>query len=270
MLVRTVLAKIWIPAFLAAAAIPALAGETVVFMSGMRLHADRHEEADGIVRLYHADAVTEIPRSVIEAFEPDEETPSPDPSPAQAQAAPNLSQPSVPQPNLPQTSLPAPEPKTIDPRAMVREAAGRAGLPPAIVESVAKTESGFDPSAISPKGAIGVMQLMPSTAKALGADPNDPAQNIEAGARLLRDLLLKYNGDVVKALAAYNAGEAAVDHYQGVPPYPETQHYVNSVVRDYLNRGGAGSGADSSSAGSSGAGSNVTGSNGGTGKGAGQ
>ncbi len=245
---RTVLANVWIPALLAAAALPALAGETAVFTSGMRLHVDRHEEADGIVRLYHAGAVTEMPRSVIEAFEPDEETSSsPVPAPAAAQAAPD-----------------PPTQKTIDPRAMVREAAGRAGLPPAIVESVAKTESGFDPGAVSPKGAIGVMQLMPATAKALGADPNDPAQNIEAGAKLLRELLLKYNGDVVKALAAYNAGEAAVDHYQGVPPYPETQHYVNSVVRDYLNHGGAESDAGSGDAGSSSSGSD------GPGKGAGQ
>ena len=99
---------------------------------------------------------------------------------------------------------------------------------------MAKTESGFDPAAVSPKGAIGVMQLMPATAKALGADANDPQQNIDAGARLLRELLLKYDGDVVKALAAYNAGEPAVDRYQGVPPYPETQHYVNTVVDSYI------------------------------------
>jgi len=121
---------------------------------------------------------------------------------------------------------------------MVREAAAREGLPAAFVESVAKTESSFNPTAVSPKGAIGVMQLMPSTAKALGAEPADTAQNIDAGTRLLRELLLKYNGDVAKALAAYNAGEAAVDRYQGVPPYPETQHYVNTVIRDYLKSGG--------------------------------
>lgn len=219
---------------LAAAAIPAIAGESAVFTSGMRLHVDRHEEADGVVRLYRAGGVAEVPRSVISGFEPDETGPAPDPAPPQAQTTPDLS----PRPANPITPR-AIDPQAIDPRTMVREAAGRAGLPPAIVESVAKTESGFDPAAVSPKGAIGVMQLMPSTAKALGADPNDPAQNIEAGARLLRELLLKYDGDVVKALAAYNAGEAAVDHFQGVPPYPETQHYVNSVVRDYLNHGGA-------------------------------
>ena len=103
---------------------------------------------------------------------------------------------------------------------------------------MAKTESGFNQAAVSPKGAVGVMQLMPATAKALGADAHDPQQNIDAGARLLRELLLKYNGDVVKALAAYNAGEPAVDRYQGVPPYPETQHYVNTVVNTYIQSNG--------------------------------
>ncbi len=92
------------------------------------------------------------------------------------------------------------------------------------------------PNAVSPKGAIGIMQLMPSTAKALSADPADPEQNIDAGTRLLRELLLKYSGDVAKALAAYNAGEGAVDKYQGVPPYRETQTYVDKVIRNYIRQ----------------------------------
>jgi soluble lytic murein transglycosylase-like protein len=77
------------------------------------------------------------------------------------------------------------------------------------------------------------MQLMPATAKALGADPHDVAQNIDAGARLLRDLLLKYDGDVVKALSAYNAGPGAVARYQGLPPFDETRRYVNKVLAAY-------------------------------------
>lgn len=93
-------------------------------------------------------------------------------------------------------------------------------------------------SAISPKGAIGVMQLMPGTAKALAADPRDTEQNIDAGTRLLHDLLMKYDGDVVKALAAYNAGPAAVDRYNGLPPYRETQVYVNKVIHDYQKNSG--------------------------------
>jgi soluble lytic murein transglycosylase-like protein len=90
------------------------------------------------------------------------------------------------------------------------------------------------PEAVSPKGALGVMQLMPSTARALSADPRDPAQNIDAGARLLRELLIKYDGDVVKALSAYNAGAGAVDRYHGMPPYAETQNYVDKVIRTYF------------------------------------
>jgi soluble lytic murein transglycosylase-like protein len=98
---------------------------------------------------------------------------------------------------------------------------------------VAKVESAMRSDAVSPKGAIGVMQLMPATARALDADPADPAQNIEAGTRLLRDLLIKYNNDAIKALAAYNAGEGAVDRYQGLPPFSETQNYVDKVIRNY-------------------------------------
>jgi soluble lytic murein transglycosylase-like protein len=209
-------------------AVPAFAGESAVLTSGARLHVDRHEESGGMVRLYRGGAITEVPRAMVISFDPDDPAPPP--------APPVLAD--VPAP-LPAATAPAAKPPKAPeaPRTLVREAAARAGLPAAFVESVAKTESGFDPDAISPKGAIGVMQLMPATAKALGADANDPEQNIDAGARLLRELLIKYNGDVVKALAAYNAGEPAVDHYQGVPPYPETQHYVNTVVNTYLKSG---------------------------------
>ncbi len=206
-------------------AVPAFAGESAVLSSGFRLHVDRHEESDGMVRLYRGEGVTVIPRSFVTSFEPD-------------LAPPVLAAPPAPvQPAVVPVAAPSAQPAALDPRTLVRAAAARAGLPAAFVESVAKTESGFDPAAVSPKGAIGVMQLMPATAKALGADANDPVQNIDAGARLLRELLLKYDGDVVKALAAYNAGETAVDRYQGVPPYPETQHYVNTVVNTYLKSG---------------------------------
>ena len=120
----------------------------------------------------------------------------------------------------------------------MRDAARRSGLPPEFVESVAQVESGFRPDAVSPKGALGVMQLMPGTAKTLGADPHDTAQNIDAGTRLLRDLLVKYDGDVVKALSAYNAGAGAVDRYQGMPPYNETRWYVKKVIDAYHKAGG--------------------------------
>jgi soluble lytic murein transglycosylase-like protein len=97
-------------------------------------------------------------------------------------------------------------------------------------------ESAYQVKAVSKKGAIGLMQLMPSTARDYGADPTDPKQNVEAGTRYLRDLLVKYQHDdnqVSRALAAYNAGPGAVDRYHGVPPYRETRAYVASVIRKY-------------------------------------
>jgi soluble lytic murein transglycosylase-like protein len=111
------------------------------------------------------------------------------------------------------------------------------GLRPEFVKSVASVESAYRVKAVSPKGAIGLMQLMPGTAKDLGVDPNVPAENAEAGARYLKQLLLKYanSSDPVRlALAAYNAGPGAVDKYGRIPPYRETQAYVEKVLRKYL------------------------------------
>ena len=111
------------------------------------------------------------------------------------------------------------------------------GLRPEFVRSVAAVESAYRTAAISPKGAIGLMQLMPATAAELGANPHDPLQNADAGARYLRQLLLKYKDtpDPVRlALAAYNAGPGAVDKYRNIPPYRETQQYVERVLRKYL------------------------------------
>jgi soluble lytic murein transglycosylase-like protein len=104
------------------------------------------------------------------------------------------------------------------------------------VHSVVAAESAYRPDAVSPKGAIGLMQLMPATAKAYGVDPHDPEQNVDAGTRYLRDLLLKYDHGVFSALAAYNAGPGAVAKYNGVPPYRETQAYVNRIYRSYLRQ----------------------------------
>ena len=119
---------------------------------------------------------------------------------------------------------------------LIREAAQRHGLPESFVRSVAEAESALQPNAVSPKGARGVMQLMPGTAELLGVDPNDPAENVEGGAKLLRALLLQYQNDpdqVRKALAAYNAGSGAVTKYGGVPTYRETQEYVERVLQRY-------------------------------------
>jgi soluble lytic murein transglycosylase-like protein len=111
-------------------------------------------------------------------------------------------------------------------------AADKYGLPRRLVRSVMSAESGGNPRAVSPKGAIGLMQLMPSTAKDLGIDPLDPAQNMDAGVRYLRDLLILYNGHLWHALAAYNAGSGAVQKYHGIPPYSETIGYINRITRN--------------------------------------
>ena len=111
--------------------------------------------------------------------------------------------------------------------AMAEEAARRHGLDPDLVRAVVAVESGFRPDAVSPKGAQGLMQLMPRTARALGVkDSFDPADNLDGGTRYLRSLVTRYNGDVKRALAAYNAGEGAVARHGGIPPYPETLAYV--------------------------------------------
>ena len=199
---------------LAVFAIAAQAGEYVVLSNGFRIHADSHSVNDGMMKIQVSQGAIEIPANTVASIEAEDYTPPP-----------------------PVAEAPKPEPKRpLSPQEMIALAAAHNGLPPEIVRSVAKAESGYQVNAVSPKGAIGLMQLMPGTAAALNADPYDPAQNVEAGARYLRDLLVKYQNDphqVTKALAAYNAGPGAVDKYKGIPPYRETIQYVNRIVKDY-------------------------------------
>jgi len=114
----------------------------------------------------------------------------------------------------------------------VRQIAAEQSLPPELLHSVIQVESNYNPSAVSPKGAQGLMQLIPETARRFGVlDSFDPVENIEGGAKYLKYLLDLYQGDYPRALAAYNAGEKAVARYGGVPPYAETQNYVAQVQK---------------------------------------
>lgn len=122
--------------------------------------------------------------------------------------------------------------------AIIRPAADKYRLDPNLVAAVIWTESSGDPNAVSKKGAQGLMQLMPETARELGVQRVlDPAENVEGGSRYLRRMLDAHDGDLSLALAAYNAGPTAVARYGGIPPYPETQSYVNKVLRLFEEAG---------------------------------
>src|SRR5882724_3869118 len=203
-----------------ALAAQSVGGEFAMLATGFRLHADRHEFDGATVKLYQKDGgFTQLDAGLVTGFETEVEV---------AVAAP------APAPVAPPVVV---APKA--PRELVEAAARKNGLPPNFVHSVVSAESGYKTDALSPKGAIGLMQLMPATAQTYGVNPHDPSQNVEAGAAYLRDLLIKYNGDARLALAAYNAGPGAVSKYNGVPPYAETQTYIERVLQKYKKAGGS-------------------------------
>lgn len=189
---------------LVAGAAPARA-EIALLASGLTLKLEGHREENGmLVLLLKGGGEMGVPPSVVRGFVPDEVV--------EEVAGPPGS----------------------DLRALAVEAALRHGLPPELVLAVVAVESGFRPDAVSPKGAQGLMQLMPATAGSLGvADAFDPAQNLDGGSRHLGQLLTVYDGDLTRALAAYNAGEGAVQRHGGVPPYRETRAYVKKVLQRY-------------------------------------
>ena len=119
--------------------------------------------------------------------------------------------------------------------AAVDNIAAQQALPPELVRSVIQAESGYNPNAVSSKGARGLMQLIPETALRFGVDPSNPVENLQGGAKYLKYLLDLYHGDSVLALAAYNAGEQSVARYGGVPPFPETRKYVNQIEQRLAN-----------------------------------
>ena len=199
----------------------AFAGQYAVLHNGFRVYADRHEVVGETVRLHTTTGSMDIPAKDIATFEVEEyvRPAAPPPAPAPAPAA-------------------APAVAAHSPKQILAQAATSHGLLPEFVSSVAAVESAYRTTAVSPKGAIGLMQLMPGTARDLGVNPHVPEQNADGGTRYLKELLLKYanHPDGVRlAIAAYNAGPGAVDKYgKRIPPYRETQQYVDKVVKRYM------------------------------------
>lgn len=181
--------------------------EIVHLKNGFTIQADSHSEEDGITILRVGTGTLTFGQSEIGSIEV-------------------VNQPAISAPDKPTEANP-------DPEKLLADAASAYGIDPAFVRSVAQIESGLRQGAISPKGAIGLMQLMPGTAAELQVDPKQACANAVGGARYLRELLLRYNGDSVRALAAYNAGPGAVQKYKGAPPYDETRRYITKVLQEY-------------------------------------
>ncbi len=199
----------------AAAALPA--AELALLSSGATLRIERHEARGDRIRLYtSADGFVELPAAAVAGFQPI------------AQGEPKASE------AAPRTTPPEP---SLD--ELVDDLAAEFGLHPALIHSVIAAESNYQADAVSHKGAIGLMQLMPATAQQLQVDPYEPSQNVLGGVKYLRAMLERYRGkpdQLLRALAAYNAGPEAVDRYDGPPPYEETQDYIVKVIRRFLRR----------------------------------
>jgi soluble lytic murein transglycosylase-like protein len=184
------------------------AAEMANLCNGFSIRHERHETRGATTRLYLGNGsdggYVDVATAEIQSFEP--------------------------APPEPATEKPA----KADLTTIIGDASARSQIDADFIASVIRAESGNNPRAVSRRGAQGLMQLMPQTATTLGVkDSFDPAENVDGGVRYLRELLLRYNGDAAKALAAYNAGPQRVQQYGGVPPYRETYAYVARVIRDY-------------------------------------
>lgn len=223
---------------MAAIALPCFAGEVAVLKNGFSIRHERREIVGDMTRLYvtaDGSSFVDVPTAEIEHYEAAPEAPKAVP----------VNSPSS--PTNAAAGFPA-RPKT-DLTDVVNEASGRYRLDPDLVNSVIKAESNFNARAVSPKGAQGLMQLMPGTASQLGVpNPFDPEANVDGGTKYLRELMERYNFDMVKALAAYNAGPQRVEQYKGVPPYYETRAYVARIVKDFNKKKIAQKSAKSTSA----------------------
>src|SRR5271165_1269576 len=197
--------------FLALAAIQLPAAEFANLRNGYSIRHEHHQTLGNITRLFLDDetdsSYVDVDTSQIENFEP--------------------------APPEPQTSHPQASTKQ-DLTAIISDASSRNQIDADFIASVIHAESATNPRAVSRKGAQGLMQLMPETARQLGVQNSlDPAENVDGGVRFLRELLLRYNGNAAKALAAYNAGPQRVQQYNGVPPFRETRAYITRVITDY-------------------------------------
>jgi len=201
--IRTWLAPSLLTCALAALALPARA-DYAVMRNGARLHVAGYLREGTNILLYVSGGSVLVPASEVVRFEPEDRF--------------------TPVPRQDSLNVPFAE--------KIREAAAQSGVDERLISSVISTESNFQPTAVSPKHAEGLMQLMPETAEKYDVrNAFDPTQNIMAGSRYLRQLLDEYHGNLSLALAAYNAGPERVAQYGGVPPFPETQNYIRYVTK---------------------------------------
>lgn len=213
--------KIWTFAFLLGMLDAGVvrADQYAVLATGSRVRIERYQPEGAVTRLFlPGGGEAQVNSAEIARFEADEYVPSPPSPPPQEQKQ---------QASAPSDSL----------DKIINDTASAHGLHPALLHSVIKAESGGNPGAVSRKGARGLMQLMPATARRLNvSNAFDPAENVEAGTRYLSDLLARYDNRLDLALAAYNAGPGKVDAYGSVPPYRETVNYVTRIISDYRKR----------------------------------